>query len=181
VAKSVSDLPSLDFPTFETKSTGEDEIADSNNELAKDVGVDESELSLDSSIMDEARSNEMLLDSSEDNADDNFDFGDDNETNQNELDMKNANILDVSGISLDIGDEVSFATDSESEQDEGEETTIEEPMTPADEEVETKLELVAAYIDMEDKDGAKELLEEVLKEGNLSQRKRADQILASLA
>jgi pilus assembly protein FimV len=181
VAKSVSDLPSLDFPTFETKSTGEDEIADSNNELAKDVGVDEIELSLDSSIMDEARSNEMLLDSSEDNADDNFDFGDDNETNQNELDMKNANILDVSGISLDIGDEVSFATDSESEQDEGEEATIEEPMTPADEEVETKLELVAAYIDMEDKDGAKELLEEVLKEGNLSQRKRADQILASLA
>jgi pilus assembly protein FimV len=54
-------------------------------------------------------------------------------------------------------------------------------MTPAHEEVETKLELVAAYIDMEDKDGAKELLDEVLKEGNLSQRKRADQILASLA
>ena len=113
-----------------------------------------------------------------DNAD--FDFCDDNETLQNELDMKSANILDFSGISLDIGDEVSFATDSESEQGEGEEAAIEEPMTPAHEEVETKLELVAAYIDMEDKDGAKELLEEVLKEGSLSQRKRADQILASL-
>ena len=113
-----------------------------------------------------------------DNAD--FDFCDDNETLQNELDMKSANILDLSGISLDIGDEVSFATDSESEQGEGEEAAIEEPMTPAHEEVETKLELVAAYIDMEDKDGAKELLEEVLKEGSLSQRKRADQILASL-
>jgi len=179
VEKSVTDLPSLDFPTFETKSASEETVG-ASNELAKDVGIDESELSLDSPIIDEASSNEMLLDSSEDNAD--FDFGDDNETSQNELDMKSANILDVSGISLDIGDEVSFATDSESEQGEGEgeEAAIEEPMTPAHEEVETKLELVAAYIDMEDKDGAKELLEEVLKEGNLSQRKRADQILASL-
>jgi len=42
------------------------------------------------------------------------------------------------------------------------------------------LELAAAYIDMEDKGGAKELLEEVLKEGSLSQRKRADQMLSSL-
>jgi pilus assembly protein FimV len=178
VEKSVTDLPSLDFPTFETKSASEETVG-ASNELAKDVGIDESELSLDSPIIDEASSNEML-DSSEDNAD--FDFGDDNEASQNELDMKSANILDVSGISLDIGDEVSFATDSESEQGEGEgeEAAIEEPMTPAHEEVETKLELVAAYIDMEDKDGAKELLEEVLKEGNLSQRKRADQILASL-
>lgn len=57
----------------------------------------------------------------------------------------------------------------------------EDVMTPAQEEVETKLELVAAYIDMEDKDGARELLEEVLKEGSISQRKRADQMLASLA
>ena len=178
VEKWVTDLPSLDFPTFETKSTRE-ETVDASNELAKDVGIDESELSLDSPIIDEASSNEMLLDSSEDNAD--FDFCDDNETLQNELDMKSANILDFSDISLDIGDEVSFATDSESEQGEGEEAVIEEPMTPAHEEVETKLELVAAYIDMEDKDGAKELLDEVLKEGNLSQRKRADQILASLA
>ncbi|MCH9799048.1 MAG: hypothetical protein K0U17_03970 [Betaproteobacteria bacterium] len=177
VEKSVTDLPSLGFPTFETKSASE-ETVDASNELAKDVGIDESELSLDSPIIDEASSNEMLLDSNEDNAD--FDFGDDNETSQNELDMKSANILDLSGISLDIGDEVSFATDSESEQGEGEEAAIEEPMTPAHEEVETKLELVAAYIDMEDKDGAKELLEEVLKEGSLSQRKRADQILASL-
>ena len=178
VEKWVTDLPSLDFPTFETKSTSEETVG-ASNELAKDVGIDESELSLDSPIIDEASSNEMLLDSSEDNAD--FDFCDDNETLQNELDMKSANILDFSGISLDIGDEVSFATDSESEQGEGEEAVIEEPMTPAHEEVETKLELVAAYIDMEDKDGAKELLDEVLKEGNLSQRKRADQILASLA
>ncbi len=176
VEKSVTDLPSLDFPTFETNSNSEEKIAGSSNALAKDV--DETELSLDSPTMDEDSSKENLLDSSEDNASDDFDFSDDNETSQNELDTKSANILDVSGISLDISDEVSFATDSESEQDE--ETAIEEPMTPAHEEVETKLELVAAYIDMEDKDGAKELLEEVLKEGNTSQRKRADQILASL-
>ncbi|MEE9332275.1 MAG: FimV/HubP family polar landmark protein [Methylophilaceae bacterium] len=43
------------------------------------------------------------------------------------------------------------------------------------------MELVAAYIDMEDKEGAKELLDEVLKEGGANQRKRAEEILATLS
>ena len=85
VEKWVTDLPSLDFPTFETKSTSEETVG-ASNELAKDVGIDESELSLDSPIIDEASSNEMLLDSSEDNAD--FDFCDDNETLQNQSKVK---------------------------------------------------------------------------------------------
>ena len=50
---------------------------------------------------------------------------------------------------------------------------------PAD--VETKLELVAAYIDMDDKEGAKELLDEVIKEGGANQRKRADALLKQIA
>jgi len=77
-----------------------------------------------------------------------------------------ANVIDMSGISLDIsGDSTLGALES---------------LTPVFYEMETKLELAAAYIDMEDKGGAKELLEEVLKEGSLSQRKRADQMLSSL-
>ncbi|OYZ03313.1 MAG: hypothetical protein B7Y32_04955, partial [Methylophilales bacterium 16-45-7] len=48
------------------------------------------------------------------------------------------------------------------------------------EEVETKLDLVMAYLDMEDKIGAKELLEEVLKEGGENQRRRASELLEKI-
>ena len=168
-----SDMPSLDFPTFATEKPVEAKVAETDIQFEVP-----SELTLDMPITAEVEAHKASLDSDEVNDDDDFDFGVDEDSSQNGLDTKSANILDVSSISLDISDEVSFATDSEVEE---EETAIEEPMTPAYEEVETKLELVAAYIDMEDKDGAKELLEEVLKEGNFSQRKRADQILASLA
>ena len=48
-------------------------------------------------------------------------------------------------------------------------------------EIETKLDLVAAYLDMDDKEGAKELLDEVLKEGGTNQRKRAEALLAKIA
>ncbi len=47
--------------------------------------------------------------------------------------------------------------------------------------METKLDLVAAYIEMDDKEGAKELLEEVMKEGGVKQRKRAEEFLVKLA
>jgi pilus assembly protein FimV len=47
--------------------------------------------------------------------------------------------------------------------------------------VNIKLDLVAAYIDMDDKEGARELLEEILKEGGPVQQLRAKELLDSLA
>ncbi|KQT34433.1 hypothetical protein ASG24_12015 [Methylophilus sp. Leaf414] len=49
------------------------------------------------------------------------------------------------------------------------------------EEVNTKLDLIQAYIDMEDMIGAKELIEEVLTEGGERQRQRASELLAKVA
>lgn len=46
--------------------------------------------------------------------------------------------------------------------------------------VETKIELAIAYIDMRDKRGAKKLLNEVLKDGNHSQKLRAQALLENL-
>jgi pilus assembly protein FimV len=74
--------------------------------------------------------------------------------------------LDLSGINLDLStgdDATDFADLAE----------------PSD--VDTKLDLVTAYIDMGDTEGAKELLAEVLAEGGPNQRTRAEQILSSLA
>ena len=47
-------------------------------------------------------------------------------------------------------------------------------------EVATKLDLARAYIDMGDGDGAREILEEVLREGTEEQRKEAQDLLGRL-
>lgn len=78
------------------------------------------------------------------------------------------NVVDLSGINLEVAE----ASEPAIELTLGES----EPT-----EVETKLDLVAAYLDMDDKVGAKELLDEVLKEGGPSQRKRAEEMLQSIA
>lgn len=84
-----------------------------------------------------------------------------------------ANTFDLSSINLDLGDtEVETFPDASSPAPASE---IEPP------DVNVKLDLVAAYIDMEDKEGAIELLEEVIKEGGVNQKARAQQLLDSLA
>ena len=47
-------------------------------------------------------------------------------------------------------------------------------------EVATKLDLAKAYEEMGDKDGARELLKEVMKDGDSAQRGSAEQLLAKL-
>jgi len=75
---------------------------------------------------------------------------------------------DLSSISLDLGSPA-------------------EPSAPADggsdpkwQEVATKLDLAKAYEEMGDKDGARELLNEVLKEGDAAQQGQANQMLSKL-
>ena len=51
----------------------------------------------------------------------------------------------------------------------------------AGDEVTTKLELAKAYDDMGDKEGARELLNEVVKEGNAEQQAKAQGMLAKLS
>ncbi len=45
----------------------------------------------------------------------------------------------------------------------------------------TKLDLARAYVDMEDVDGAKELLQEVVQEGNDAQKQEAKDLMDKLA
>lgn len=78
------------------------------------------------------------------------------------------NTFDLSSINLDMED---AATENVATN-----WSTAEPI-----EIETKLDLVAAYLDMDDKEGARELLDEVLKEGGASQRQRAEALLAKMA
>ncbi|MDA8094572.1 MAG: hypothetical protein M0T84_11830 [Betaproteobacteria bacterium] len=78
--------------------------------------------------------------------------------------------LDLSGISLDLdepGEVVEVPAVAASPED-------------LDDEVATKLDLARAYLDMGDKEGAREILQEVLKEGNQIQQDDAKGLLAEL-
>lgn len=81
--------------------------------------------------------------------------------------------LDLSGISLDIGEPAPSVAEPATE-----EITLSGTESS---DVDTKLDLVTAYMDMGDTEGARELLEEVLQEGGPQQRERAQKLLDSLA
>jgi pilus assembly protein FimV len=80
--------------------------------------------------------------------------------------------IDLSGISLDIDDGMTVSTGGATD-----EISL---SSSEDSDVDTKLDLVTAYVDMGDKDGARELLQEVLKEGGPVQREKAQKLMASL-
>lgn len=75
--------------------------------------------------------------------------------------------LDLAAISLDLGEPAGAA----------EEIAL---FGSESADVDTKLDLVTAYLDMGDTEGARELLEEVLREGSSTQRERARKVLDSL-
>jgi len=74
---------------------------------------------------------------------------------------------DLSSISLDLGSSVPGATPPSAD--------------PKWQEVATKLDLAKAYQEMNDKDGASELLNEVLRDGDAAQQEEARRLLVKLA
>lgn len=123
-----------------------------------------------------------------DAADFNFDIALPADESTEMLEFKNAdfsdvNTFDLTTINLDL-DESAVKTPAETAGFDitGTENATQSVHASAEPiEVETKLDLVAAYIEMDDKEGAKELLEEVMKEGGVKQRKRAEEFLVKLA
>ena len=100
-----------------------------------------------------------------------------------DADFSDVNTFDLTTINLDL-DESAVKTPAETAGFDitGAENATQSVHAAAEPiEVETKLDLVAAYIEMDDKEGAKELLEEVMKEGGVKQRKRAEEFLVKLA
>jgi pilus assembly protein FimV len=73
--------------------------------------------------------------------------------------------LDLSSISLDLGGDTAASA---------------APMDAKWQEVATKLDLAKAYDEMGDKDGARDLLNEVLAEGDAAQKQQAETMLAAL-
>ncbi|HET7362694.1 MAG TPA: FimV/HubP family polar landmark protein [Burkholderiales bacterium] len=81
--------------------------------------------------------------------------------------------VDLSDISLDLGNPSDDATVMAA-------TRLDPGGSARWQEVATKLDLAKAYEEMGDKDGARELLKEVMKDGDSAQRGTAEQLLAKL-
>jgi pilus assembly protein FimV len=81
---------------------------------------------------------------------------------------KSAPSMDLSAISLDLGSAGEPSAGAASSND------------PKWQEVATKLDLAKAYEEMGDKDGARELLGEVMKDGDAAQKGQAQQLLTKL-
>lgn len=97
--------------------------------------------------------------------------------------QKEANNFDFSAISLDLSDSQpqAVATLQDATDIQVPEFVAEAAVENENPDVDIKLDLVKVYIDMEDVEGARDLLDEVLKEGGPQQRLTAEKLLASLA
>lgn len=95
-----------------------------------------------------------------------------------QVDEPIAPALDLSSINLDL-DAPTIQPSLEQTNSLSPASSVSNGVEPPD--VEIKLDLVAVYMDMDDKIGARELLEEVLKEGGASQKERAQKLLDSIA
>ncbi len=85
------------------------------------------------------------------------------------LDVAEAAVLDLGGIDLNL-DEPVAAT----------EVVAEVPLEDAADPMATKIDLARAYLDMGDKEGAREILEEVIQEGNQEQQSAAKALLQQI-
>lgn len=151
------DVPTIDFPNF---------TADENALLEPSAMAEETQL-------EEPSMPEVVELKSDDISDFSIDIGGETvaeEPSDLGLSMAQPSNFDLSDINLDLNDISTDPTVSQAAMAAGE-----------PEEVETKLDLVMAYLDMEDKIGARELLEEVMKEGGENQRKRASELLEKIS
>lgn len=183
------EVMSLEFEAGEmaapAQAMAEPEAAASAEEVAEVGGAEEAEEPEEASVLDfpdfaggaetplaesEMESIELAAAPVEETPLD-FDFNLDQEETAAPAEVKELAVpdLDLSGISLEM-DELA-ATKA---------APVELPEDFGSQEVATKLDLAKAYTDMGDKEGAREILQEVLKEGAAEQQEEARKLLAEL-
>ncbi|RAU17018.1 hypothetical protein DN062_15020 [Nitrincola tibetensis] len=194
----VDDEDLLDFSDLASSDTQEAE-ADEEEEVSKGDGMDELEFSLSEADFD-ATEDETLDDDLEALAndlafelDDTEEVAEDAETPKSSPGKKTeeeltANIAHDLEMGLDDElDDILASTDDDIALDESD--SYEEAIDLLDnlnlldgaDENETKLDLARAYIEMDDAEGAREILSEIAREGNEGQRSEAEKLLNSLS
>lgn len=163
---------SLDFPSIDEAETTPQVQAPSDEQqtLPDLAGFEEITSEPEETLSPEEQ---IVFESIPEQADeDSLETGDEDTERAAPVNLDEIPELDLSSISFDLDD-----NSKPGEPD----TTSTDDLSGESAEVNTKLDLVGAYIDMDDIEGARELLEEVLKEGGPGQRQQAQKLLAGLA
>ena len=173
--ESEDDFADLEDLLGQETEMSDDDIDDDLSELlagVEEADVEElavtdasSDVDLDpdlAALLNEVSDDEIVLDEETISASDDLDA---------ELDSELEMLLsDAGGESLDLDE----TDDSEDDSLDG------LNLLEGADEVETKLDLARAYLDMEDFDGAKDILQEILKEGSDAQQSEANSLLGSI-
>lgn len=138
--------------------------------------TDKVRLDLDTDDFDAGLEEKTVIDSKDDVMFD-FDLDDDGDATDSGAKAPTPTIDDLDDDDLD---DLDFLSDGDDIEIESVDDVEEVSMLSNDDEVATKLELAYAYRKMGDNDGAREILEEVVKEGSQAQIKEANDLMASL-
>lgn len=170
----------LDLSVDDLGELDEEEIFDAPSEFVIDDPMEAAQL--DDLTLPEAESAETVA--SEELEDTILDFSDVAEIKDTEDQTGEA--FEGLGLNLDEGEEVTDLNDLDTSLSLDNLEEVETTSLSADEteeitdEVNTKLDLARAYVDMGDGEGARSILEEVLGEGNQGQQQEAQQLLDQL-
>jgi len=137
-----------------------------------DLDIDEENFELDSDetlALDENDNLDAEPENLEQNKLDSSDLDVDNLLEDDTLDFDELSDSDDSELSMDMDEDLDFGDD--------EDMDFEESMADDADEISTKLDLARAYVDMGDSDGAKEILREVIAEGNDQQQAEAQALI----
>ena len=180
------------FSASAVESTADVAVTDINFDLPSFESSSTEDTSFDIGSLGCVKEEDDTIDFNFDVTESQDDLSDDISSFDGELIASDVKPLDLSGISLDLDEKnaslktipevVSNGIASSDLSTKTDDLAVEVAALedePAD--VETKLDLVGAYLDMDDKEGAKELLEEVLKEGGSRQITKAKELLANIA
>jgi pilus assembly protein FimV len=178
-----TDLGDLNFDDDDDNSENDSALdLEDDDDLELDFDLDDAEEHKKESKKDSDGELDLDLDSDdEDDLDLDFDLGDDAEQ-ESELDLSDED--DFSDDGLDLGSDLDLEEGDDLETDDdslfGDSNDDDFDLPDEGDEAATKLDLARAYIDMGDEDGAKDILEEVLAEGDDSQKAEAKDLLAKL-
>jgi pilus assembly protein FimV len=172
----------------DTTETTEEPVAELE-ESAADTGLD-FDLDLDTGSSETETTAEAATEAeTEDKSDDNsldfdvtsLDFNLDTDES-NEAPAEATSEEDAGGLDFDLDDTITggdTTSDLDSLLDDDLDSLTEDAFGEVDE-VGTKLDLAKAYVDMGDSDGARSILDEVMEEGDDSQKAQAQQLLAQI-
>lgn len=159
----------LEFKTDDLDFDADDIDLDSLVDDAESLDLGGTDDSADADV------NDLLSSLEEDSSSSDLDLSANDDLDNLSFDM------DESESDTDDGLDMSFDTSNMDQPSPGELDLDDGLLSDEGDEVGTKLDLAKAYIDMGDDDGARSTLEEVVAEGNASQRSEAEQLLQNMA